>query len=58
MNIYEEYGKACIQLEMWQGLVMDLKRKIATEMPKLQKLGEPITPKVEAQPDGTAERPA
>ena len=49
MNIYEEYGKACIQLEIWQGRVMELKKKIAEEMQKPQK--------GEAQPDGTAERP-
>lgn len=40
MNIYEEYGKACIQLEIWQGRVMELKKKIAEEMSAPKKVEE------------------
>lgn len=58
MNIYEEYGKAMIQIEMWNGYAMELKKKIASEMPKIQKFGDPINDKVEGREDGSAERPA
>ena len=31
-ELHEQYGAACIQLEIWQGKVMELKRLIAEKM--------------------------
>lgn len=31
-ELYQEYGKAIINFEIWQNKVMELKRKIAEEL--------------------------
>lgn len=42
-TLHEQYGAACIQLEIWQNKVMELKRAIAEEMnkPKIIPAKEP-----------------
>ena len=36
MNVYEEYGKAMIELEILNGRIQELKGKIAVELNKVK----------------------